>query len=205
MDSDSTLINWIDKFGMQCAPKQQFGMFGSMFFAGVVIGSLVLPRLSDIYGRRKIAIIGNYMHLIPGSIFLMTQDFYLSLLLIFFMGIAMGGRVFVGYVWMSENMRVKDVSKATAAMFTIDALAIYVAAVYFKRHKDWTLLFGIPLLIQCFAIVGLLLQFDSPKFYHGVGDYEMARKALTHIGRVNGKLSRTETYSKTFTSEISES
>lgn len=51
--------------------------------------------------------------------------------MIFIMGIAMGARVFVGYVFMSENMRVEDVSKATAAMFTIDASAIFVAAVYF--------------------------------------------------------------------------
>lgn len=77
--------------------------------------------------------------------------------MIFIMGIAMGGRVFVGYVWMSENMRVVDVSKATAIMFTIDAFCIFIAAVYFlKISKDWEFLFGFPMLIQCFAVIGML-------------------------------------------------
>ena len=42
-------------------------------------------------------------------------------------------------------------------MFTIDALSIFVSSIYFKDiSKDWEYLFGIPLLIQCFAVVGML-------------------------------------------------
>jgi putative MFS transporter len=142
------LINWIDKFELQCAPKKQFGLFGSLFFAGLVLGSLILPRLSDIYGRRKIALIGNYMHMIPATIFLVSHNLKVSFLMIFIMGIAMGGRVFVGWVWMSENMRIKDASRATATMFTVDAMCIFVAAVYFYWiSKDWEFLFAFPMLI----------------------------------------------------------
>jgi hypothetical protein len=68
--------------------------------------------------------------------------------MIFVMGFGMGGRVFVGFVWMSENMRVRDVCNATAGMFTCDALCIFVAAVYFSLiSKDWEFLFGFPLLV----------------------------------------------------------
>jgi MFS transporter, putative metabolite:H+ symporter len=99
-----------------------------LFFAGLVIGSFILPRLSDKYGRRKLALMGNYMHMVTATIFLVSHNLKISLLMIFVMGFGMGGRVFVGYVWMSENMRIKDVAKATAIMFTIDALCILIAA-----------------------------------------------------------------------------
>lgn len=95
---------------MVCAPKSVFGKFGSLFFAGVAIGSLILPRLSDIHGRKKIAVIGNMLHLVAGSLILISKSMQFTLLLIFVMGMGMGGRVFVGYIFMTENMRVKDAS-----------------------------------------------------------------------------------------------
>jgi len=54
----TTLFNWIEQFDLNCAPKSEFGLFGSLFFAGVVISSFIFPRLSDIFGRKKIANIG---------------------------------------------------------------------------------------------------------------------------------------------------
>ena len=108
--------------------------------------------------------------MVPATVFLVSHNFKMSLLMIFIMGFGMGGRVFVGYVWMSENMRIKDVSKATAIMFTIDAFAIFISAVYFmKISKDWEFLFGFPMLIQAFAVVGMLFQYDTHKFYYGTG------------------------------------
>lgn len=54
----TTLYNWIEQFELQCAPKSDFGKFGSLFFIGVVISSFIFPRISDIYGRKKIAMLG---------------------------------------------------------------------------------------------------------------------------------------------------
>jgi MFS family permease len=146
---------------------------------------------------------GNYMHMVTATIFLVSHNLKISLLMIFVMGFGMGGRVFVGYVWMSENMRIKDVAKATAIMFTIDALCILIAALYFLRiSKHWEFLYGFPMLIQAFAVIGMLFQYDTPKFYYGTGNYNMARRALTKIGRVNGKLKPDESYTKTFEIEL---
>ena len=51
-EDDSSLYNWIEQFELQCAPKNEFGMFGSLFFAGINISSLIMPRLCDNYGRK---------------------------------------------------------------------------------------------------------------------------------------------------------
>ena len=119
-----------------------------MFFAGVVLSSLILPRVSDIYGRRKVALLGNFLHIIPGVILLFSTRFYFGLFLIFIMGCGMGARVFVGYVLMTESMRSEDVSKVTIYMFTIDSLSIFVAAMYFRFIcKDWRFIYGAALIV----------------------------------------------------------
>ena len=65
----------------------------------------------------------------------------------FLVGLAMAARAFVGFLFMTENMRIKDYSYATASMFTIDSLGILVSTFYFKRiSKDWRGIFGIPLI-----------------------------------------------------------
>ena len=45
--SQDSLINWVEKYDMACTDKAEFGVFGSLFFMGVVIGSLIVPRWSD--------------------------------------------------------------------------------------------------------------------------------------------------------------
>ena len=84
--------------------KSKFGLFGSLFFVGVVLGSIILPRLSDVIGRKTVLIFGILLHLIPCAIILFSSNLNLALLLIFFVGFAMAGRVFVGYVFLTEHL-----------------------------------------------------------------------------------------------------
>ena len=149
-DSDRSLQNWIEQFNLVCATKNKFGLFGSLYFVGLVIGSIVLPRLSDIYGRKKVMIFGNLLHIIPCVVFLLSKDVNISFLMMTITGAGMASRVFVGYVWMTENMRIKDVPKCTAFMLTMDSLCICIATIYFQFiSKDWKYLFGVPLLALC--------------------------------------------------------
>ena len=62
----SSLYNWVQQFNMVCSPKSDFGLFGGVFFAGFSIGSLVLPKLSDIYGRKPLVLLGMSLHLLTG-------------------------------------------------------------------------------------------------------------------------------------------
>ena len=114
----------------------------------------------------------------------------------------MGGRVFVGYIFMTENMRIADSPKATAAMFTFDAMNLAISAVYFKYNKDWHNLFGIPLLLLAFAIIAMLLEEDTPKFVFTQGDYDKTRSLLTRIGRKNGMLLKDQSFEKKFKIEV---
>ena len=74
-DDDLTLDNWTKKFDLICASDLLMSSFSMTFFIGFGLGSIFIPRLSDLYGRRKpllilvaiqfLSIIG--MYLVPGG------------------------------------------------------------------------------------------------------------------------------------------
>ena len=160
----------MEQYGLECANKKKFGLFGSLFFVGVVIGSLVLPRLSDIIGRKKITLVGNLVHIFAVLVAIWSHNLNLSLFMIFIMGIAMGGRVFVGFILMSENLPKKDTSLGTSLMFGLDSFCICFSALYFKHiSKDWRGLLIAPLILHSIATFVLAFQHESPKYYFATG------------------------------------
>ena len=56
--SSLSLYNWIEEFELYCAPKFEFGLFGSLYFIALVVSSLIFPALSDRIGRRPISCLG---------------------------------------------------------------------------------------------------------------------------------------------------
>lgn len=187
-ESHRTLHNWIDRFQLQCAPKNTFGYFGSLWFAGLVVGSFTLPRLSDNFGRKKFVIFGAILHIFSTLVILITTSFNTALTMTFFAGIAMAGRVFVGYVWMTENMPAEKVPMATAALFAGDSSNLVWVSLYFQYvSKNWTYIYGIPIFVLSANILYFLFcEPDSPKYYFGKGDLVNAKKVLEHIARANG-------------------
>ena len=101
---DSSLHNWVEQYDMVCMDKSAYGVFGSLFFFGVVIGSVILPRLSDHKGRKYVAAFASVGHLIGQVIVGMSSNLQLSYACYFLMGLMMPGRAFVSYIWMSEQM-----------------------------------------------------------------------------------------------------
>ena len=128
----------------------QFGYFGSLYFAGLVTGSLIFPRLGDIYGRKSIAVLGNFAHIATGASILLTRSFSLALAMNFSMGFFLAARQFVGYAWLAENLCTTDMPWATVIIFGGDALTLFVTSFYFEHiSKDWSLIYGIPLIFHC--------------------------------------------------------
>ena len=71
------------------------------------------------------------MHILSCFIISITTELNIALTMTFFSGIGMAGRLFVGYVWMTEHMPVSSVPKATAAMFFIDSSNLIWVSIYF--------------------------------------------------------------------------
>ncbi len=98
-------MSLISRLGLECASGGQIGLIGSIYFIGVVIGALVIPSLSDKYGRKLLILVSNALHLIGvGGIMLSPT---LSVLYVFFfvLGFKATGAMNVTYVYMSEVVR----------------------------------------------------------------------------------------------------
>ena len=87
---------------MECAPKVEWGLFGSMYFFAVVSASLIFTPLADKYGRKPIVTLGILLQLVSGTLILFTTSRYFAMAMIFINGLAMPMRVFVGFIFCME-------------------------------------------------------------------------------------------------------
>ena len=46
--------NWVQKLDLLCESKDRLGLLGSAFFAGILISLVIIPQLSDKFGRKYI-------------------------------------------------------------------------------------------------------------------------------------------------------
>jgi MFS family permease len=179
----------VGQYGLECDSKKAFAAFGSLYFTGVVIGSLILPRIGDKYSRKRIALIGNLIHLFSATWMLLSQSYSVALWCNFAIGFSLAGRSFVGYAWLAENLRAEDMPWVTVWIFGGDSMTLFSTTLYFRYiSKDWTIIYGLPLIVHCFSIFAILNQKDGPKYDYGHQNYEKCRMKLTNIGRLNGVL-----------------
>jgi putative MFS transporter len=75
-----------------------------MFFAGAFIGSLVLPRLADIFGRRPIYMFGLALYALTALCYPFSMSLTFNYCLIFLGGISESARYYVGFVYLQELM-----------------------------------------------------------------------------------------------------
>jgi len=73
-----------------------------MFFAGAFIGSLILPRLADLYGRRPIYLFGLCLYALTAITYPFSKSLELNFGLIFLGGISESARYYVGFVYLQE-------------------------------------------------------------------------------------------------------
>ena len=101
-DQEEYIDNWVEQYSLLCEPKWRIGLIGSLYFAGVVSTILLIPWLTDKFGRRWIVII-SYTLLIALTIGLMFGSDIITLyILLFLIGATWGGRIISGISWLVE-------------------------------------------------------------------------------------------------------
>ena len=73
------LDNWISDFNLMCSSRITLGFFGSLHFAGNVIGAMFILRLGDIYGRKPVLLICTFATMIAVFSLYFFRKFILSL------------------------------------------------------------------------------------------------------------------------------
>ena len=82
-------------------------MIGSCFFIGTFIGSFILPRFADIYGRKLLFITGLVLYIATVVGLIMATKLNMLYGLLVLGGVSETGRYYVAYVYAVEIMSKK--------------------------------------------------------------------------------------------------
>ena len=80
---------------------------GSSIFLGWMVASLVLPRISDLYGRKPVFFTSMLMHVFVTVGLMLSQDTKVTTFLLFLCGVVAVARWTTGFVWMMEFVSVE--------------------------------------------------------------------------------------------------
>lgn len=164
------------------------GFFGSFFLAGIVLGSITVTRIGDIYGRRPGFIFGLIIQSSVTLAFLFTTSHYYAYAFCFIIGFGVTGKQYVGWAYLLEMQPSnKSVMVGTLEFIFEGLLFIFVTFYFGWISKTWyymqipTVTFGV------IGIIFLILQPESPKYLVSIKKYDEARRSFNKIAKVNGK------------------
>ena len=106
--AEGYLNNWVEQVNLYCIGTTESGFIGSSFFIGTFSGSFVLPRASDVYGRKPLFLIGLVIYFFVVTAGYFVTNLYMLYFIIFMGGISETGRYYVAYVYAMEMMPEKS-------------------------------------------------------------------------------------------------
>ncbi len=89
---------------MTCASEFDKSMVGSSFFIGTFLGSFILPRASDVVGRKPMFLTGLVIYFVVVACLIFNTSVYFTYVLLILGGISETGRYYVAYVYCVEMM-----------------------------------------------------------------------------------------------------
>ena len=173
---------------MECEDPLKMGLIGSCFLIGIVLGSVTLTRVGDIFGRRQGFMIGLAIQSTATICVLLTSNYHVACFLCFVIGFGVTGKQYVGWNYLLEMQPQNMQVKVGTLEFIFEAAVYICVTIYFGWiSKRWqfiqipTITFGVV------GIVFLYLQPESPRYLVSVGRFDQARKSFSRIAKFNGQ------------------
>ena len=158
-----SLHNWVEpeKLNLICEPGWKIALMGSMVFVGWVITLPIIPRISDLYSRKKIFILGMWLDVALFIAIFLCKSLDLMIAITFMFGLATTIRVNVGFVYMMELMPKRLQGFYSSAYNTLEGSVLLLATLYFWFvSKHW---FYFSLIGFSFAIYSGVSAFFVPE------------------------------------------
>jgi MFS family permease len=121
---------------MICASSNQIGMIGSLLFAGLLLGSILITRLADIYGRKWILVGLVFVSTLAVLVINLTTSIYTLYTFIFIFGMTAASRFTICYVYALELVSSKYESFYGMFSMIFDSLPMIFFGFYFYYFKD---------------------------------------------------------------------
>jgi MFS family permease len=146
--NDDGLKNWISRLGLESAEPYKIGLFGTFSYFAEVATNLILPPLSDKYGRRYFTFFGSMLQLLVYLTFSVSKSYGVYLATILFFGISVTIRYSIAYSHMLELYPKKQAAVMSSVLFFIDGFIAMLAPCLLLITKD----------VQYLVYLGALFQ-----------------------------------------------
>ena len=147
--SDKTsLHNWVEQLDLTCTSDSAIGFIGSVYFIGIMISVLTLPRVSDLYGRKWV-ILGCSLIQLPIYFWTFWMSTLIECYLCFFiMGLGFGGSISTNSLYLQEFMQKRHRAVALMIGQIIEGLTVATLILYFMYiSKEWQYWYYVGLLM----------------------------------------------------------
>lgn len=113
-------------------------MIGSIYFVGWVVSSIFLPRMCDIYGRKKLFFVSMAGQNIAYLGVILSRNLDLTIAFMFFLGFFSVGRATIGYLYMQEMTPIKyQVIVGSVALFFSGFVTVFIMLYFMYVSKYW--------------------------------------------------------------------
>lgn len=169
-----TFNNWVGQMNLTCVEHSTIGLMGTMLFLGWMTSSMIVPRLSDIYGRKRFFLGFQVLQVSAIIALYMSTSVYQALAILFVLGISGVGRSPIVYIYLQE-MLTPEYQKIIGPIFA-SSVAVCLAFGTFMLQfltKDAMMIYYVSLTLS-FIISAITFFFipESPKFLHATGKYD---------------------------------
>ncbi|CDW80647.1 organic cation [Stylonychia lemnae] len=183
---EESLNNWVQQLDLHCIGDNELGFIGSSFFIGAFIGSIIIPRLADIYGRKKPYMFGLILYALTSLIYPFSTSLYLNYFLIFLGGISEAGRYYVGFVYLQELMPTTHQTYVGINIFMAHGFAKLCYDLYFYQiTKNWVYLNYSAIVMAFTCIICMQFMPESPRYLLSSNQKEEAEKSFETIAKFN--------------------
>ena len=151
-----------------------------MFFIGTFIGSFILPRASDIYGRKPLFLIGLMIFFSVVTAAYFVTNLYTLYFIIFMGGISETGRYYVAYVYAMEMMPKRNQNNTGLWIFNVFGVAmVYIALQFWFLTKNCIINSYIAqvLCATSFLLTVFFLP-ESPRYLYSQKRYSESRAVV---------------------------
>ena len=161
-------------------------MLGSVVFIGWVLTLPWIPRLSDMYSRKKFFIFGMVVDWLMFVAMFLTRSINWMIVITFVFGLMTTFRVNIGFVYMMELMPKSKQTFYATFYNIVDGSNLLTGTIYFWFiSKDWIYFTTIGFALQTFNVITIWFLPESPRLLIELKRFDEAEVALKKIAKWN--------------------
>ncbi|CAI2368258.1 unnamed protein product [Moneuplotes crassus] len=164
-EEERSIKNWISDMNIYCIEKWKIGLFGSMYYFGYLLGSIVFVNVSDMYGRKICTRVSYIGHTIAFFFIIFISNLYTRYACIFLCGFVGSVRCSVSYTTGCEFLQKRYQIWSSTVTQMINACVPMFLAIYFWKITDyWIYFFLFTLTICVLNCINTFFIPESPRW-----------------------------------------